>query len=428
MKPEDLADATARALDLLPPGDSARSDPRHVRDPRLAAESRLTREAAADVWLAVSPLHIAPPEVLHAVMENIRPRAVNASPAHRYLPWLAASGWAAAAGITLLLWPQSDPTHSAVTAALSVSTKGKTMLPPGPSEPPPTPATRDVRLRREIVRLQERLALMGNKTLPAPQVLGLHAPGAPRRTPEQVRQRVQSILTAALRSALEAESGALSDAAELVIERGWPVPYGDGAVRHRHFPESTWQELGLLRSENGEYYDPAKGTIWTAEPDGKSFLGRKTTAEENLAGFTAQPDPSAIPVPKPRQIPEGFVIENAPERTAEVIIDQLPAPQVGMEHVIVLTDSAGQTTTLPVPEMTSESELAQNNSIGANDGYVLNCSLIGATYSSFSGGVLASGTMVLSLIGTNGIGRFQLIERPLVAGGGIDRIIVEGGP
>ncbi|MEO5714126.1 MAG: hypothetical protein ABIT37_11620 [Luteolibacter sp.] len=420
MKPEDLADATARALDLLPPSDTAHSDPRFARDPRLVVESRLTREAATDVWLAVSPLHIAPPEVLHAVMEEIRPHATTVSRGRRYLPWLAASGWAAAAVVAFLLWPKFVVTKPDATATLPVPVEGESMHPSAPSQPPPLPATRDVRLRQEIVRLQERLAVVGKDSAPVPRVLSLHAPGAPRRTPEEARQRVQSILTAALRSALEAESGAPSDAAELVIERGWPVPQGDGVVRHRHFPEASWQELGLLRSANGEYYDPVSKTVWTSEPDGKSFLGRKTTEGENLAGFAKERDPSVVPAPKPRAVPEGFVIENPAENTAEVVIDQLPAPPAGMEQVIVLTDLSGHTTTLPVPGTTAESGLANNTAIADADGYTANFSLVAPTST--------TGTMVFTLLGSNGIGSFQLVERPLAVDGTFGRVLVEGGP
>jgi len=417
MKLEDLADATARALDLLPPDDPACSDPRLARNPLLAAESRLTREAAADVWLAVSPLHIAPPEVLHSVMEEIRPHVAATSGRHRYLPWLAISGWAAAGIIAFLMWPKFRVTEPRAAADLPVSASAEPMRPPALTELPALPATREVRLRREIVRLQERLTVLNNGSIPIPRVLSLHAPGAPRRTPQEARQHVQSILTAALRSALEAESGAPADAAELVIERGWPVPQGDAVVRHRHFPESNWQELGLLRSSNGEYYDPVSKTVWTAEPGGKSFLGRKSDEGDNIAEFKMELHPSAAPVPKPRTLPEGFVIENVAEKTAEVVIDQLPPPQAGMEHVIVLTDSAGETTTLPVPETTADPELTQDNPIFPTEGRVINCSLGGA-----------SSTMVFSLLTTHGIGSFQLLERPLGSSVLSGLIIVEGGP
>lgn len=398
MKSEDMADATARALDLLAPGDSARSGPRYVRDPRLAEEMRSTREAAAAVWLAVSPLEVAPPEVLQAVLEEISPHTAPVGTTRRYLLWLAASGWAAAAVVAFLLWPKSVPRDAQV-ADHPASVPQTQRL--GQDLISPESAAESVRVRREIGRLQERLAVVGRDAVRVPNVIGLRAPGAPRRTPEEMRARVQAILVGALRSALEAESGAPGDPADLVIERGWPVPPGDGIVRHRHFPESAWRDLGLLRSADGGYFDPAGETIWWPDADGKTFLGRKPTAGDDLAAFGLPPDLPDYPVTKPRAVPEGFVIQNPETGTAEVVIDQLPPPEPGMERFIVLTDAAGLATSFSVQNSAS----TQVNS--------------------------STGTLVITLPSMNGLGNFQLIERsnlgPTSAGNG-GRIIVESGP
>jgi hypothetical protein len=47
MNPSDLGDATARALNLLPPGDPASSDPRLARDSQLVEEAKRARETVA---------------------------------------------------------------------------------------------------------------------------------------------------------------------------------------------------------------------------------------------------------------------------------------------------------------------------------------------------------------------------------------------
>ncbi len=99
MSRTDREDAIAKALDILPPGDGARSDPRLMRDAELAEEARLTRETAADVWLAVSPLRAAPPDVLHNVMAKIDAKPPAVAKTRRFTPWLAASGWAAAIAV-----------------------------------------------------------------------------------------------------------------------------------------------------------------------------------------------------------------------------------------------------------------------------------------------------------------------------------------
>ena len=102
MSRTEREDATAKALDILPSGDEARSDPRLLRDPELLDEARLTREAAADVWLAVSPLRAAPSDVLHAVMAKIDAKPPAAAKVRRFTPWIAASGWAAAIAVAVL--------------------------------------------------------------------------------------------------------------------------------------------------------------------------------------------------------------------------------------------------------------------------------------------------------------------------------------
>jgi hypothetical protein len=352
MNPSDLSDATARALDLLPPGDPASTDPRLVRDPQLVEEARQARETAAAVWLAVSPLRVAPPDVLQKALQQILPPesarpAASASP----LRWLAASGWAAAAAVAIFLWPQriSQPARDQLVA-----------------RPPETPASvaadveisntrtpRDVSVRKEITRLQDRLADLQNEPAQrTSRVMSLTAPGAIRRTEDESRQFVQKLLTDALRSALEATSGAPSDPASLVIERGWlpgglPVPADGGMIRHRNFPEQDWQELGLSRSDERNYFDAASHTVWSPDPNGRGFIGRKISPEDDLANFTTEPDRETAPL-KPEATPEGFVIENPVEKTTEIFVENLPEIPPGKQLVLQTTDAAGVITTTPL--------------------------------------------------------------------------------
>ena len=352
MNPTDLADATARALNILPPDDPAHSDPRLLRDPALAEQARLTRETAAAVWLAVSPLCVAPPDLLQSVMAEIHPLAAATSgKPRRYLTWLAASGWAAAAAIAISLWPvpltSLSPTATHTTARETQT--HREML----EKTAPNPTPRDGRLRDEVIRLQKRLAtLRDDSAQRTPRVISLTAPGAVPRTQEEAQQRVQAILTNALRSALEAASAAQADPASLVIERGWPpggltVPDDGGVIRHRHFPEQSWQELGLARSANGDYYDASRSTVWSADPEGRGFIGRKTTGNEDLARFTKEPDPITAPT-KPRAAPEGFIIENPVDRSTEIFVENVPNLPPGKQLIVRLTDEDGRTTDIPL--------------------------------------------------------------------------------
>lgn len=448
MNPPDLADATARALDLLDSNDSANSDPRLLRDPRLAEETRLTREAAAEVWLAVSPLRVAPTDVLPELMAKIDPSArAGSGSGPRFLPWLAVSGWAAAAALALILWPHATaPESPGGRKQLTESS-----FPADAAHPsaPAQPTSREARIRKDIVRLQERLATVRrDRSNETPRVINLTAPGAVRRTAEESRQRVQSILTNALRSALEAESAAPSDPAELVIERGWlpgglPLPTDGGTIRHRNFPEQAWQEMGLLRSADGEYLDASAHTVWSADPDGRGFIGREIADAEDVTRFNNDPDPAVKKVTQPRTVAEGFIVENPNDDSAEVVIDQVPAPEPGNGHVILVTDASGKTAAIPltspdapaVPDAPldaappAESDAFAPQLAGWTGANVIPYPYDNRTSAWFANMNSANlGTIVFTLQGTTSVGSFQLVERPLVPNGQPDRIIVEGGP
>lgn len=395
MKPDDLADATARALDLLPPTDPARTDPRFLRDAKLAREAHMTRETAADVWLAVSPLCVAPAEALHEIMETIRPPASNKFAGRKLLPWLAASGWAAAAMVALLLWPRAAEQKATDERSVSAQPHDNPVASDFPT------VARSSRPRDEILRLQTRLADMREaRRGELPRVMSLNAPGSARRSAAEANQRIQAILTEALRSALEAESGAPTDPASLVIERGWPVggvnvADDDAIIRHRNFPEHAWRELGLERSDSGDYFDPLHDMLWTKDPEGRGYLGRKIASEEELIGFHNGQEPANEPV-FPRTTPEGFIIENPLLKSAEVVIDQVPPPAEGSAQYFVWTDSTGAANSLPL------------TSVGGVQNF--------------------SGTLITTIPNSGNVTSFQLVERPLVPNGQSDRIIVESGP
>ena len=475
MNPTDLADATARALDLLPPNDAARSDPRLLRDPELTAEARLTRETAAAVWLAVSPLRVAPPDLLQTVMAEIHPLAAAASgKPRRYLTGLAVSGWAAAAVIAISLWPEpltTQPPTVTHTAAREIQTHRETV-----EKTAPVPTPRDARLRDEVVRLQKRLAtLRDDPAQRTPRVISLTAPGAVSRTREEAQQRVKAILTNALRSALEAASAAPTDPASLVIERGWPpggltVPEYGGVIRHRHFPEQAWQELGLSRSVNGDYYDASSNTVWSADPEGRGFIGRKITADDDVARFTKEPKTAPV---KTRAAPEGFIIENPVDRSTEIFVENVPDLPPGKQLIVRLTDEAGRTTDLPLgpsntpaaettPAAPSDAEsIPEVSQIAANTGisgplgvdqslsnYTPSSTIgdqtigvaipagINSTYflqgfgvtATHIGGYLNAGSLFLNVSNSLISGNFQLLQGDIVLTGQPPTIIVKGGP
>ena len=388
MNPSDLSDATIRALNLLPPGDPAISDPRLVRDSQLVEESKRSQETAAAVWLAVSPLRVAPPDVLQEVMREIRfPESNRTKTRHRSLPWLAASGWAAAAVVTIFLWPDQSPKTS---RREIVKTPARF---PTDVVPATTPTSRDARLRKDIVRLQDRLASFHNDPFRrTPRVMSLSAPGAVRRSEDESRQYIQNLLTNALRSALEASSGAPSDLASLVIERGWlpgglPVPVDGGLIRHRHFPEQNWQELGLSRAANGNYYDPSSQIVWSPDPEGRGFIGKKIGENDNLDDFSQEMDQELQP-PKPQALPEGFVIENPAEKTTDIFVENLPDIPAGKQLILQTTAANGTIVKIPLTP-SNFGNVSGLDSLVTNFG-VLNLSSRGGTTLSSNGVVTRS--------------------------------------
>ena len=468
MTPSDLSDATARALGLLPPGDPASSDPRLARDPQLVEEARRSRETAAAVWLAVSPLRVAPSDVLLEVMREIQPSGSDRPVTrHHPLPWLAASGWAAAVVVAISLWPDRQPAASS--RELVASPAGSPAEIPTDVAPAATPTPRDARLRKDIARLQERLAaFQNNPARRTPRVMCLSAPGTVRRTEEESRRYVQKLLTDALRSALEASSGVPSDPASLVIERGWlpgglPVPEDGGMIRHRNFPEQDWLKLGLSRTDDRNYYDAATQTVWSPDPEGRGFIGRKISEADDVANFTREPE-QETPPQKQEATPEGFVIENPADRTTEIFVENMPEIPPGKRLVLQTTDAAGVVTVTPLTssvagEIAATDPLAMNmndyrptwsgrgtvlssnGTITGSSGSLATTATSGVTgpitpstttnnsaYSSNIVGYLYGGSLVVNFSGDSIPAEVQLAISDIVPTGTPPQIILRSGP
>ncbi len=441
MTKPDREDAVARALDILPTGDPSASDPRLLRDPALQEEARAAREAAADVWLAVSPLRAAPPDVLHSVMDKIGlPQAAMPERRIRIAPLLAASGWAAAAAIAFCLWPHRPSSQTPVIVA----------EPPAPASkssdrdrratvsaaPGRAPALEDHRLEQEVARLKKRFAAFReSESAIAPRVMSLSAPGTSRKTPEETRQRVRAALSGGLRSSMEIESGAPSDPAALVIERGY-LPDGLGApdegtiLRHRNFPQESWEELGLMRSDDGAYYDPSRHLLWTREPSGTSFVGKKVDKDADLSAYKPPDEIASVTKAPYRAEPEGFVIEDPMTNQAEVMIDQVPPPAEGNEQKIVWVDATGATGSMTVNALTMSTANAGAAASG-NTGIPLASGSPTVFYpfnNFFPADGSGLGTLFFTIPNSGGLRSFQLIESSILGNAGVaPRVIVSGG-
>lgn len=433
MNRPDREDAVARALDILPPGDPAASDPRLLRDPALVEEARAAREAAADVWLAVSPLRAAPPDVLHSVMDKIGlPQPVPPERKLKVAPLLAASGWAAAVAVAICLWPREQALEDRGRVVINgtPATKSAPRDPESPSSPNSTTGPQFARQDSEIERLRKRVAALREiEASAAPRIMSLTAPGVPRRSPEETNQRLSSALVAALKNTLELESGAPGDPATLVIQRGWlpeglAAPGEGKAIRHLNFPEEAWQENQLLRADDGSYLDPARQIVWTREGSGSTFVGRKATEQTDIAAYKQPEETETVAAVTTRTEPEGFVIEDPFTNQAEVVIDQVPPPAEGNQHKIIWYDASGASGTIPVNSLAS-----LGTPFGASQGshHSDNRGGVSATHSASVTPLSAAGMLLFTIPNVGGLTSFQLVESPIIPNGTPPKIIVEGG-
>ncbi|MEK7949164.1 hypothetical protein [Luteolibacter soli] len=456
MPRNNLEDATAKALDLLPHDDAARSDPRLVRDAKCLEEIRATQEAAADVWLATSPLRAAPPEVLSSIMSKVEARTPLAHRNVKFFPWLAASGWAAAA-IAFILWPRDGEKASAVAsvtppvympsrnhAEVAGVAAGEADVAGLPALPDRRVVPNDRRLREELLRLQAEVnSFVEQGGLSAPRVLGLHSPNVLQPEPEETQRRMMAALTGALSSLLELERGGSGDPARMVLQRGWlPENYTPSVgeyIRHLNFPTTAAEDYNLMVSADGAYYDKARDMIWSPDENGRGFLGRRATIEDNLSSFYV-PDESALASNRAVAVntePEGFVIEDPVSNTAKVLIDQVPPPAAGFEHVVIWTDANGKEARIPVDNPSASAATIESTSAAP-------VGVAPAPAATTVKEVMATADVVIpvipsiaqagtnrlffSLPNSNGVKSFRLIELPSNANGVANGLLNGNGP
>ncbi len=339
---------TLRALDRLSPNEARELESELANNPALAAELRATEDAITAVWHAASPLRSAPPEALNFIHEKLHP--VRNRPG---LPFtLAALGWAAAVGLAFLLFirPQTAP-------PIASTRETSSPVPPFVSSPqgiPPRPETQAPRPDRQLETIrhlrQELVALRARKS--GPRIRELRAPGDTASSlPGDRNRALIDLLTAALADNLARHS---ESPATLVVEEGWlgsdfaDLPE-DGVIRHRSFPAENFSDFGLLRSAEGDFYDPAAGLLWTPAQDGGGYLGRPAPGDLDLTHFGAAPDDSPIVDPESPQTPSpekaspsGYLVQSEKDGSATIIIGNLPID--GTVPELVASTDGGLTT------------------------------------------------------------------------------------
>ncbi len=92
-------------------------------------------------------------------------------------------------------------------------------------------------------------------------------------------------------------------------------------IRHRNFLENAWQELGLLKSDDGTYYDPANGMIWSPDPEQRGFIGRRSGEEDDLGRYQSElPEVERKAEPFVKAEPSVYLIESPEDATVGGLI------------------------------------------------------------------------------------------------------------
>ena len=381
MKPPQES-ITLRALDRLPPAEAREAEAAIAENPELARQLREVEDIAAHLWHAASPLHSAPAEIWENIEREIQPSPRrNASATLRNVT--LALGWAAALVLLLVLLLRGEP--SSRTDPPRETSRPADPLTPKPHAPrglplPPkspeqdrslSPAER--RLRAQLHDLRERLARFEedpDSTATRPRIVPLHPPGiSPPGDDNRAGAHVLSLITSALANDLRRRQERATD---LVIEQGWKPDLfldapPDTLIRHRSFLGAA-EKLEFLIADDGRYYDPASGFVWSPAEDGGGYLGRRADPDLDLALFFP-PEPSDEAPPRDPLVaqddpdPRGYLIEDPTTREATLIVEELPAQPPGsallgqffsangssIEYHLTALQAPGGVTAVPIP-------------------------------------------------------------------------------
>ena len=294
-----------------------------AEDPQLAAELREHEEIIAGLWHSAAPLQTMPRSAWGELQERLHKSKTDipiTSP--HFSKWLGALGWAAALVLGVFLWTEEKSTpqeHAQAHEAGEGKTITKTRI--IDSNSGATEAERAVRERLKKVqeKLTTALAERDSATL-ASQVIELYPPGQSASDSPEIRsQRLLKLLTEALGQDLQRHD---EEAVSLIIEEGWldlalqTLP-DDAKIRHRTFPAERFDDYGLLRSPEDEYFDPDSKFLWKPAPDGGGYLGSLAPENLDLSNFSNAPEIKESPDPSPSapllsdlSRPYGYLVRN----------------------------------------------------------------------------------------------------------------------
>lgn len=318
------------------------------------------RRAAAMLWLAeAAPLSSAPAESLETVRARLGLTKATARPL-RSSRWraAAAAGWAAAAGLAILLWRAPDknsPNTGVGTPPVFSNDRGHTgpgQTAPDSAETPKggtlTPLADAAALRGEIARLREQLKATAVRPPGAhrPVIHELTPPGGATRASSP--EHVLNIIASALETDLARRTG--QNGHELIIESGWANwsaanLSAETVFRHRAFPAGRSAELGLLRGPDGQFLDPSNGWLWSPDPDSTDYLGHAAPAGLNRTAFVPA---EGTPQMQIAAAPAGYAITGSNGQTI-IALSNLPAIPAGTSLDVLAVNHAGQAAAFNIP-------------------------------------------------------------------------------
>ena len=264
--------------------------------PQLSAELREQEEIITGLWHSSAPLQTMPRSAWGELQERLHASNTKAqNPPLQFTKWLGGLGWAAALVLGILLWNHQAPVAQESTQSSQAGdTKTITNTRIINSHPGDTEAERKVRerLRKVQQKLATALAERDSATLSS-QVIELYRPGeAAIESPEVRSQRLLQLLTEALGHNLQKRE---EESVALIIEEGWldialqSLPE-DAKIRHRTFPTDHFDDFNLLRSPEGEFFDPTTKFLWEPAPDGGGYLGSLAPEDLDLSNFSGTPE------------------------------------------------------------------------------------------------------------------------------------------
>ncbi len=270
--------------------------------------------------------------------------------------------------VVLINRQQPEAPATVETQAPEIQPRQQAPLPPASSVAPPVLNKRarnedpQRKLRETVMALQQELrAARSNSAGPKIHVLRSPTASASAAASDPDRE-LRDLLTAALTEDLARRTEMPTS---LIVETGWmpaafaALPAGS-VVRHRSFPVENFEDYGLLRAANGNFYDPVSHFLWTPAEDGGGYLGKRPPTNQDLTLFEAsQPDSkhrefpseqsakvSAVEIRStPKPDPIGYVIQGATDEKMTVVIGNLPILKPATNDNLPVTN--------PIPQLTA---------------------------------------------------------------------------